>query len=364
MRTLVLCVDRDDDLGVKARITSPVIGKKNNLRGLIALGLEDPEDSDLNVMLMGLKLYKKYTDLGRTVELATICGDRNVGHQSDANLIKQFYAVLDSFTPDTVVLVSDGAEDEVILPLISQKVQVEHIARVVIKQQQSLENTFYVIKDALKSPKIARNIILPLTSILILWGVLMMLGSIALAFGLVVIILSLLIIYKTMGIEDQIVRMLEDTRTALQTRKYFLFGGAGMAVIVLMIGVVYSYYNTSSINQWGEFFYHFIVHFYSFVLASAALYILGNSLDNFMRTGRFSKISFTLFLSLGAIWFLLSTALDLFGYLLDFLEWDDSSLNPLLTFMILGIALLAASGMSYAYNRMKTKGGKRAGWLR
>jgi putative membrane protein len=362
MRTLILCVDRDDDLGIKARITSPVIGKKNNLRGLIALGLEDPEDSDTNVMLMGLKLYKRYTDLGRTVEIATICGDRNVGHQSDANLVKQFYAVLESFPPDTVVLVSDGAEDEVILPLISQKVQVEHIARVVIKQQQNLENTFYIIKDAMKSPKIARNIILPLTVILIIWGVLMILGMTTLAFGLVVIILSLLLIYKTMGIEDQLVRMFDEMRSALQTRRYFLFIGAGAAIASLVAGVVYGYFQAEPYNTLKEFIYHFSENFYSFLLGSAAIYFLGNSMDNFMRTGRFSRTTFTLLLSLGAIWFILTTAMTIFGYIIY--PGRELEYQRLMTFMIIGILLLVSSGMSFTYNRIRTKGGKRAGWLR
>ncbi len=365
MRTLILCVDRDDDLGVKARITSPVIGKKNNLRGLIALGLEDPEDSDANVMMMGLKLYNKYTDLGRTVEIATICGDKDVGHQSDANLVKQFYAVLETFKPDTVVLVSDGAEDEVILPLISQKVQVEHIARVVIKQAQSLENTFYIIKDAMKSPKIARNIILPFTSILIMWGVLMILGQIALAFGLVVIVLSLLLIYKTMGIEDQIIRMFEDMRSALQTRRYFLFGGSGLAIVILIVGVIISWDATKDYNQMKDFLYHFIRWFYSFALGSAASYIMGYSVDNFMRTGKFSRATFTMILSLGALWFLIRTALYIFGFLMEIAGVEgDLNVGTFMTLMTVGLVLMVASGMSYAYNRIKTKGGKRAGWLR
>ena len=159
MKTLILCVDRDDDLGVKAKVASPVIGRKSNLKALIALGIEDPEDSDANVMLMGIKLYRKYKEMGRDVELATICGDRNVGVVSDANLVRQFYSVLEQFSPDTVVLVSDGAEDEFILPVISQRVQVEHVERVVIKQSKNIESNFYIVMSALKNPKIARKVL-------------------------------------------------------------------------------------------------------------------------------------------------------------------------------------------------------------
>jgi len=362
MKTLVLCVDRDDDLGVKARITSPVIGKKNNLRGLIALCLEDPEDSDANVMLMGLKLYKRYTEMGREVELATICGDKNVGHQSDANLVRQFYAVLEQFSPDTVVLVSDGAEDEVILPLISQRVQVEHISRVVIKQQQNLESTFYIIVNAFKSPKIAKKIILPLASLFVLWGILVILNLTALAFGLVIIILSLLVISKSLGIEDQIARVVEDMRAAFQTRRYFLFLGALLSIGLLIGGVITSYLASKDQSSTEIFLYDFARSLYSFVLGAALAYILGNSLDTFMRTGKFSRSSLTLLLSLGAIWFILRTTMEFLGTLVD----DSVSLNvqESIGFLSLGIVLLIASGMSYTYQRYKVKGRNRAGWLR
>jgi len=361
MRTLILCVDRDDDLGVKARITSPVVGKRNNLRGLIALGLEDPEDSDANVMLMGLKLYKKYSDMGREVELATICGDKNVGHQSDANLVKQFYSVIEQFKPDTVVLVSDGAEDEIILPLISQRVQVEHISRVVIKQQQNLESTFYILVNAFKSPKIAKKIILPLASILMLWGILMVLGYWTLAFGLVVIILSMLVISKTMGIEDQIAGMFEDMRSAFKTRRYFLFIGATLSVAILISGVVLTYIYYNQEDELRKFLYKFSAMLSSFIIGSAAVYIMGNSLDSFMRSGRFSRSTLTLLLSLGAIWFILQTALDLLAYIWKIIDISETKVA---SFMVMGIVLLLTSGMSFTYNRSKFRGGKRGGWMR
>ena len=42
VRTLVLPVDRDNDLGVKAGIRGPVIGRKATLRAVIKLGIADP----------------------------------------------------------------------------------------------------------------------------------------------------------------------------------------------------------------------------------------------------------------------------------------------------------------------------------
>ena len=57
MKKLVLCVDRDDDMGEKAHVISPVIGRQENLNAAVALALVDPEDSDVNTTLAGIKIY-------------------------------------------------------------------------------------------------------------------------------------------------------------------------------------------------------------------------------------------------------------------------------------------------------------------
>lgn len=361
MRTLVLCVDRDDDLGEKAKVTSPVIGRKNNLKALIALGIEDPEDSDANVIFMGLKLLKKYRDMGREVELATICGDKMVGMQSDANLIRQFYAVLDQVAPDTVVLVSDGAEDEVILPLISQRIQIEHIARVVVKQQQNLESTYYIIMEAFKNPKIGKKIIVPLAVILIVWGILMMIGQTGFAIGGLVILLSSFLMVKALNIENQISRIFDDMQDAMRTRRYLLFGGVIISLLLIMIGVGYGFLRARNEGEAINFALSFIEGVWPFLLSSAFIYTLGNSLDTYFRTGKFVRSTLVILLSLAALGFITYTTIQFMGYVItqsDFDVWDN------LPTFIAGLILLMVSGMIYIYNKGKSGGRGKVGWLR
>ena len=45
---LVVCVDRDDDFGRKARVQGPIVGRKANLNAAVKLALADPEDLDSN----------------------------------------------------------------------------------------------------------------------------------------------------------------------------------------------------------------------------------------------------------------------------------------------------------------------------
>ena len=45
-KLLVICIDRDDDIGKKAGIVSPVVGRNACLDAAQRLALEDPEDDD------------------------------------------------------------------------------------------------------------------------------------------------------------------------------------------------------------------------------------------------------------------------------------------------------------------------------
>ena len=47
-RILVICIDRDNDVGEKAGIITPVIGRDSCIEAAQRLALEDPEDADSN----------------------------------------------------------------------------------------------------------------------------------------------------------------------------------------------------------------------------------------------------------------------------------------------------------------------------
>ncbi|MEE8232378.1 MAG: DUF373 family protein, partial [Thermoplasmata archaeon] len=124
MKALVLCVDRDDDLGVKANVPGPVVGRQANLDAAMQLGIHDPEDADVNTILAGVSLYDELQNDGMEVEVATIVGDPKVGQQSDRILSEQLDAVLEQVAPDVAYLVSDGAEDEFVYPMIASRIRV------------------------------------------------------------------------------------------------------------------------------------------------------------------------------------------------------------------------------------------------
>lgn len=162
MKALVLCVDRDNDIGVKADIQGPVIGRDSNLDAAITLALADPEDADVNAILTAVSMYDELVKGGMEAEVATISGDPRVGYQSDTILSGQLDQVLEIVQPDHAYLVSDGAEDEYIFPMIASRVKVNHVKRVYVKQSPSVESALYIVAKAMRDERLRRRIVLPI----------------------------------------------------------------------------------------------------------------------------------------------------------------------------------------------------------
>jgi putative membrane protein len=150
-RIMVLCVDRDDDLGRKARLEGPIVGRDQNLKAATQLGLVDAEDSDVNSILMAVGLADsiKKDALKRKektrVDVVTLTGHRDVGVESDIRISRQLEDVVGRISPDETIFVSDGLEDEEIIPLIREKVNIVATRRVVVKQSERLEETYLII---------------------------------------------------------------------------------------------------------------------------------------------------------------------------------------------------------------------------
>ncbi len=179
MKTLVLCVDRDDDIGVKAGIKGPILGREDNLAAATKLGLADPEDSDVNALLSAIGVYDGLVKEGADVEVATICGDIRVGSVSDLVLTQQLDRVLEEVRPDRVFLVSDGAEDEAFAPILSSRIRIDHVRRVFVRQTPGAESAYYALARQMKNPKVRRRIIAPLGLVLFLFGLLYLVNPIA-----------------------------------------------------------------------------------------------------------------------------------------------------------------------------------------
>lgn len=155
-RVLVLAVDIDNDLYRKVRITGPVIGKEKNLAAAAKLAAKDPTETDANVMFEAVRKYEELKRDGYTAAVATIVGAEKEGYAADAELARQLDMVIDRFKADACVLVTDGASDERVLPVLKARIKLNSIDIVHMKQAAELERTYFTILEKLKEPHYAR----------------------------------------------------------------------------------------------------------------------------------------------------------------------------------------------------------------
>ncbi|NOY10767.1 MAG: DUF373 family protein, partial [Archaeoglobi archaeon] len=138
---LIVVIDRDDDLGRKAGVQSPVIGREECLKAANRLGIADPEDSDLNTIFGAIRIYDELREKGEDVEIVIVAGDENVGVISDSKIAEQMDFLKRTTNAESVVLVTDGSEDEFVIPIISSRFRIDGINRIIVKQSKTIEST-------------------------------------------------------------------------------------------------------------------------------------------------------------------------------------------------------------------------------
>ncbi|HJK28332.1 MAG TPA: DUF373 family protein, partial [Methanocorpusculum sp.] len=111
-RTLILSVDRDDDIGYKAGVMSPAVGREACLDAATRLGIADPEDSDTNAIFQAIKTYDELAAKGADVEVAVIGGNHMNMLEGDRRIAELLEKVVAETGVENCILISDGAEDE------------------------------------------------------------------------------------------------------------------------------------------------------------------------------------------------------------------------------------------------------------
>jgi len=149
-KLLVICVDRDNDVGEKAGIKTPVIGRDACIEAAQRLALEDPEDADSNSIFAAIKTYEDLISKGYQAEVITVAGVASRGVQADEKILEEIKKVLEKFSANGAVIVSDGEDDESVVPVIQNVLPVISVQRVVMKVSRSVEYSYAVFGKYLK----------------------------------------------------------------------------------------------------------------------------------------------------------------------------------------------------------------------
>lgn len=155
-KTLILCVDRDNDIGEKTKLKTPLLGREKAMETANSLALADPEDSDSNSIFEGIKVFDGMKKDKKSVELALVAGDSLSNVKADEKLDEEISKIVRKTKAEKAIVVSDGAEDEHIIPIIQNYLKIASVDRVIVKQSEKLEGLYYMIHDFIENPKMAK----------------------------------------------------------------------------------------------------------------------------------------------------------------------------------------------------------------
>ena len=189
-KLLVICVDRDDDVGQKAGIATPVVGRDSCIEAAQRLALEDPEDADSNAIFSAIKTYEDLVSRGYKAEVIVVAGSARRGVEADEKIAAEVRRALAGFSAGGAVVVSDGEDDESVIPVIQSVVPIVSVHRVVMKVSRSVEYSYAVlgkyVKMAAYDPKYSKFFLgVP--------GILLLIGGVATVFGYTAEIFAVLV---------------------------------------------------------------------------------------------------------------------------------------------------------------------------
>ena len=150
-RLLVICVDRDDDVGKKAGVITPVVGRNACIEAAQRLALEDPEDADSNSIFAAVKTYEDLVSRGYQAEVIVVTGLEHKGIQADEKIVFQVKSVMEKYAANGAVIVSDGEDDETVIPIIQNVLPIVSVRRVVMRASRSVEYSYAVLGRYLKA---------------------------------------------------------------------------------------------------------------------------------------------------------------------------------------------------------------------
>ena len=286
MKTLVLNVDRDDDFGRKAKVKSPIIGIRANTDAANKLGQVDPEDSDLNAIFSAISTYNSFINEKKDAEIATICGHMNVGIKSDEILAQQLEQVIKDTKSDNVILISDGAEDEYILPIIQSRIKITSVSRVSVKQSKELEDTYFRIIKILDDEKVQKQFLLPIALVLIVWAFFVLLDMAASGFGAILFTLGAYLLIRVFHWERNIAAVWEEIKSGFLTGKLSIYTYVIAIVIIIAFGF-FSFYNTDfTANVELVPILQFLTNMIWGIVIAGLIAIFGRAIDIYVKDKR------------------------------------------------------------------------------
>ncbi len=367
MVSIIVNVDRDNDFGEKAGIQGPIIGYTECYNAAVKLISVDPEDSDANALFGALKHYDELQAKGEDVEICTITGDTDVGPKSDEIIGSQLDTVLGEKNFRSAILISDGAEDDYIMPLILSRIPVRYVKHVIVRHNQNIESLYYYIVKALKDKKLVSKFIIPVGLFLLTYGMVELVAAIYLTVigsvgglnpsyysgAIVSVVIGAYFIERGFDLRTVISELFNDIKKYSEEAR-ILFISYIVSVGIVLVGVASSYVAISrspgvAFDNILEYLGYFSWWVYGAIFSREAL----RALDMYLgEQGQIQRIWYGLTFTLAAE-FIVYGLLNYIRYVLTYVT-ITVAFNGVV-FMIMGIAVAIISALVHRHFTRSTR---------
>ncbi|GAB7018253.1 DUF373 family protein [Halostagnicola bangensis] len=217
MTTLVICLDRTDEVGRRTGLQSPIVGWEA-VRALVTdVGLADPEDSGVNCLLESLRVAQNLRDENEETVVAVVSGERDSMVSADRAVARQLDELIAEHDPDSAVVVIDSAEDERLVPVVESRVQVDSVDRVVVRQARDIESTYYLLKQFLADEELRQTVLVPIGLTLLVFPMLATVFGPAVGAAAITTVIGLFLLYKGFNIDELMTGFAHQIRESLYT---------------------------------------------------------------------------------------------------------------------------------------------------
>jgi putative membrane protein len=149
-KIVVLAVDIDDDVS-KSGVKTPIFGRENVLDVATKLALITPEDTDVNALFGAIKQLDLLKSQGvENAEIAVVSGSVKGGVEADLNIRREVLEVKERLNPSGVVFVSDGGDDERVIPIIQSLLPLFSVQRVTVQYSKGIEENYRVLASYIR----------------------------------------------------------------------------------------------------------------------------------------------------------------------------------------------------------------------
>jgi len=239
-KIIIICIDRDDDIGTKGKMETPIIGKDLCTKAGTRLAIEDPEDSDCNAIFGAIKSYEDFRSKGYDVEVSLVAGKYNRGIEGDAKIAQEIDEVLNEYDADGAVVISDGEDDETVIPVIQGKIPIISIQRIIVRQSRSVEYSYAILGRYIKilfyDPRYSKFFLGLPGALFITSGLSILFGFSKVAFALGLSILGLAFVVRAFDIDKSIATLSKPTPSAF-IRIFSYFAGTLIILASILNGI-------------------------------------------------------------------------------------------------------------------------------